>query len=140
MKKLLVIQEHNADKVGLHWDFRLEMDRSNVSEYLDKRPNPEVPTSNLMHNKVLASWVIKKCRLPLEGEKILAVETEDHPWDYKNFEGEIKEGYGKGTVKLIFSDYIEVLEESDTNIEFVYNLTRYKMFKVRFGWLMIRKE
>ena len=130
MKRLLVIQEHKADKAGLHWDLRFEF-HGDLELYEQKRPVTNEPTDSL-DLRVLRSFAIPKAKLPSGKEFLLAMETEDHPWEYKDFEGEIKQGYGKGLMKLLHNDYIEVSIFEKDKIHFKYNGSKYNMWRATF--------
>ncbi|MGA2239605.1 MAG: non-homologous end-joining DNA ligase [Candidatus Bathyarchaeia archaeon] len=118
-----VVQEHHSRR--LHYDFRLEKDG------------------------VLKSWAVPKGIPEKTGEKHLAVEVEDHPLEYRKFEGTIPPGqYGAGSVKIFDKGSYEPVFWKEDEIEVAlkgerlhgkYALVRFKRAGPK-QWLLIKAK
>ncbi len=118
---IYVIHEHHA--THLHWDLRLEMDG------------------------VLKSWAVPKQPPASKGTKRLAIEVEDHPLDYADFQGSIPEGnYGAGEVKIWDNGKYELLKKYPNRIIFELHGKKLKgkyclvktTFKGKKSWLFFK--
>ena len=92
----LNIQEHKADRAGLHYDVRLN--KPGTSEAF--------------------SWVSKNKPLPDIGEKLSLILQPTHEASYMGWEGTLAEGYGKGTVRSILTTPVHVIESSPGKLLF----------------------
>jgi bifunctional non-homologous end joining protein LigD len=109
-----VVQKHRASR--LHYDFRLE------------------------HDGVMLSWAVPKGPSLDPSIKRLAMETEDHPIEYNQFEGIIPEGeYGAGTV-MIWDYGTWVPEVDDADRAFEKGDLKFTLHgqKLTGSWVLVR--
>jgi bifunctional non-homologous end joining protein LigD len=110
-----VIQKHEATR--LHYDLRLEADG------------------------VFKSWAVTKGPSLDPADKRLAVEVEDHPLDYGDFEGVIPSGeYGGGTVQMWDRGFWAPEDGADPLKSLVKGELKFVLEGERLhgGWVLVR--
>ncbi len=113
--RLFVVQKHAA--TSLHYDFRLEW------------------------NGVLLSWAVPKGPSADPDVKRLAMQTEDHPVEYADFEGTIPEGnYGAGRVIVWDQGSWVPLEDPEEGLQKGKLLFELKGHKLRGVWTIFRTK
>jgi bifunctional non-homologous end joining protein LigD len=111
--RLFVVQKHAARR--LHWDFRLEL------------------------GGTLRSWAVPKGPSADPADKRMAVEVEDHPVEYADFEGTIPAGnYGAGAVVVWDRGAWAPVGDAEAGLaagKLVFQLHGYKL---RGEWTLVR--
>jgi DNA ligase D-like protein (predicted 3'-phosphoesterase) len=116
-----VLHAHEALRAGWHHDLRLE------------------------RNGVLKSWAVPKGVSEEPGVRRRAVLVEDHDLGYGEFEGEILDGYGAGTVRILDRGTYETDFWGDTKIEVTFHGKRlHGEYVLRWmekmnGWLLWKR-
>ncbi|MGE3273742.1 MAG: DNA polymerase ligase N-terminal domain-containing protein [Vicinamibacterales bacterium] len=107
------VQKHLASH--LHYDLRLEW------------------------NGVLLSWAIPKGPSIDPRDKRLAMQTEDHPFDYGMFEGVIPEGYGAGIV-MLWDHGTWTPESADVDAALKKGDLKFRLegYKLKGSWALVR--
>jgi bifunctional non-homologous end joining protein LigD len=107
------VQKHLASH--LHYDLRLEW------------------------NGVLLSWAVPKGPSLNPADKRLAMQTEDHPYDYGTFEGVIPEGYGAGIV-MLWDRGTWTPESEDVDAALRKGDLKFSLdgFKLKGSWVLVR--
>jgi len=109
-----VVQKHRASR--LHYDFRLQ------------------------HDGVMLSWAVPKGPSLDPSQKRFAMQTEDHPIEYNQFEGVIPEGeYGAGTVMIwdqgTWEPEVEDVDHALAKGDLKFTLNGKKL---RGSWVLVR--
>lgn len=112
-KLFFCVQKHLASH--LHYDFRIEW------------------------NGVLLSWAVPKGPSLNPADKRLAMQTEDHPYDYGTFEGVIPEGYGAGIV-MLWDRGTWTPETDDVDAALRKGDLKFTLdgFKLKGSWVLVR--
>jgi bifunctional non-homologous end joining protein LigD len=112
---IFVVQKHAAR--SLHWDLRLELDG------------------------VLLSWAVPKGPSANQADKRLAMQTEDHPLEYAEFEGVIPEGeYGAGAMIVWDRGVWVPIEDPHEGLEKGKLLFELRGHKLHGNWTLVKTK
>lgn len=113
-RAIFVVQLHHA--TSRHFDFRLQV------------------------GDALKSWAIPKGPSFDPDTKRLAVEVEDHPVAYADFEGDIKDGYGKGHVDVFDRGVWATTDDAQAQIDKGH--LRFELYgeKLQGAWHLVRSH
>jgi len=110
---IFVVQKHSATR--LHYDLRLEWDG------------------------VLKSWAVPRGPSPDPADKRLAMQTEDHPVEYADFEGVIPQGeYGAGPMIVWDRGQWRPVGDPREGVKAGKILFELKGFKLKGMWTLVR--
>jgi bifunctional non-homologous end joining protein LigD len=112
-----VVQQHAARR--MHWDLRLEIDG------------------------VLVSWAVPRGPSPDPKERRLAVQTEDHPLEYADFEGIIPAGnYGAGAMIVWDRGNYRTIDSTPSGEGLARGKLDLEMYghKLRGHWTLVRTK
>ena len=112
-ERFFSVQKHLASH--LHYDLRLE------------------------HNGVLLSWAVPKGPSLDPKTKRLAMQTEDHPYAYGEFEGVIPEGYGAGIV-MLWDKGTWTPEQDDVDAALKKGDLKFTLdgYKLKGSWVLVK--
>lgn len=111
--RTFVIQKHWATR--MHYDLRIE------------------------HEGVLLSWAVPKGPSANPADKHVAIQTEDHPLEYADFEGIIPEGnYGAGAMIVWDRGTFVALHDIAEGLQNGKLLFEFRGYKLRGTWTLVK--
>ncbi len=123
LKGRLVVQQHDADRAGSHWDIRVVIPNQGRSISFVYGSSKE-KIKNGEQFSIGRGRISKIIRQP------------DHSAKYADFEGTIDEGYGKGSVRKVYDKDILITKLNNDEIQFIVEGQKVTMFQMDEDWGM----